>query len=446
MKMHMRRSRLFLMIVLIIFLLLPCAFIVLILEKKPAVTRTELIDSAIASHTRDFAKRSLNALLPQGKSRKIILTASEDDLNSLMSVMARGMSRLQGHVNIAGSGLYAEVTYRVMHNPVGDYVNLGIILSPSDTGLNIVKVKVGHIDVPGKMALVTMRFLLDMLLGNKNGTVILNSIESVDFQKDRVNFRLRRIPDLMQRKEKIVQRFKALQDILPHVADPETVRVYYTRLLELDNSVNAGKPVSLSYFMAPLFELAGQRSNFNDPAEENKAALLALAIHLGDSRFEKFIGTVRPLDIKSQRRRHGNVLLAGREDLRRHFVFSAAIKIITDSGITSAIGEFKELLDAARGGSGFSFADLTADIAGQRLAETATGQSAARKVQEILSAQADEALFFPRIHDLPEDISQSQFERIYVNVENPRYLSIVNMIMDRISGLPAYDVAGNKTP
>lgn len=438
MKMHMRRSRLFLMIVLIIFLLLPCVFIVLVLEKTPAVTRTELIDSAIASQARDFAKRSLKVLLTQHESRKIILTASADDLNSLMSVMARGMSRLQGRVNVTGSGLYAAVTYRVKHNPVGDYINLVIIISPSDAGLNIVKVKVGHIDVPGKIALVTMRFLLDMLLGNKNGTVTLNSIESVDFLKDTVHFRLRHIPDLMQRKDKIVQRFKALQDILPQVADPETVRVYYARLLELDTRVDAGKPVSLSYFMAPLFELAGQRSNFNDPAEENRAALLALAIHLGDRRFEKFIGPMQTPVMKSKRRRYGKVLLAGREDLRLHFVFSAAIKIITDSGITLAIGEFKELLDATRGGSGFSFADLAADIAGQRLAETATGQSDARKIQAILSTEHNEALFFPRINDLPEDIPQSQFERIYVNVESPQYLSIVNMIMDRISGLPAY--------
>jgi hypothetical protein len=443
MKTHMRRFRLFLIIVLIIFLLLPCALIVLTLEKTPAVARTELIDSAKAARARDFAKRSVKELIKQDGSRTLFISATEEDLNSLMAVMSRGMSRLQGRVNITRWGSYAAVTYRVPHNPVGDYINLGISIYPSDAGLYIAQVKIGHINIPGKMALVTMRFLLDILLGNKNGTVALDSVESVDFLRDTVNLRLRRIPDLMQREQKIVQRFKALRDILPHVADPEIVRIYYALLLQLDNSVNAGKSVSLSYFMAPLFELSRQRSNLYDPAEENKAALLALAIYIGDSRFEKFVGSVQTPIMKLHRRQYGNVLLAGREDLRLHFVISAGIKIITDSGITFAIGEFKELLDATRGGSGFSFVDLAADLAGKRLAETATGQSSARKIQAVLSAGANEDLFFPKIHDLPEDLSQSRFERIYVNVESPMYISLVNMINDRISGLPAYTVAEN---
>lgn len=446
--MHMRRFRLFLVIVLIIFLLLPCLLIVLTLEKTPAVASTEIIDSLKASRAREFARRSIKELIKQDASH-IFISASEDDLNSLMAVMARGMSRMQGRVNITGQRLHAALTYQVPHNLVGDYINFGISIHPSGDGSFSAQVKVRDINVPEKIALVTMRFLLDIFLGNKNGTVALNSVESVDVLRDTVNIRLRRIPDLMQRQAKIIQRFKALRDVLPHVADPETVRVYYARLLELDNNLDSGKSVSLSYFMTPLFELAGERSNVYTASEENKAALLALAIYVGDSRFEKIIGTVQTPKMKAHRQKHAKILLAGREDLRLHFVISAGIKIITDSGITFAIGELKELLDTTNGGSGFSFADLAADLAGKQLAESAIGQSNARTIQEVLSSKANEslaneALFFPKVNDLPEDIPQARFEQIYVNVESPKYISLLNDIKSRISGLPAYNLASNE--
>jgi hypothetical protein len=62
-----------------------------------------------------------------------------------------------------------------------------------------------------------------------------------------------------------------------------------------------------------------------------------------------------------------HIMLGGRQDLRLHFIVSLGIKVIADSGISFAAGEFKELLDALSGGSGFSFADLAADRAGPTL-------------------------------------------------------------------------------
>lgn len=46
-------------------------------------------------------------------------------------------------------------------------------------------------------------------------------------------------------------------------------------------------------------------------------------------------------------------MLANRQDLRLHFVFSAALKILASSGLSFSIGEFKELLDSQHGSSGF---------------------------------------------------------------------------------------------
>ncbi len=38
-------------------------------------------------------------------------------------------------------------------------------------------------------------------------------------------------------------------------------------------------------------------------------------------------------------------VLANRKDLSLHFIFSAAIKLLSEQGISVAVGEFKELMD-----------------------------------------------------------------------------------------------------
>jgi len=85
-------------------------------------------------------------------------------------------------------------------------------------------------------------------------------------------------------------------------------------------------------------------------AEENRATLLALAVFLGPDKFDTFIGA---LDGSTCRPARVYIGLANRNDLRLHFIFSAALQVTSNSGVSFSIGEFKELLDTERGGSGF---------------------------------------------------------------------------------------------
>jgi len=437
----MRLLRLLIFLALFMLIAVPAVLIYLTFEDAPAVNKTELIDTEKAVRATKFAGRTMKELLRRGNDAPVSIRASEEDLNSLMAVMARGMKSFSGDVKISQTKLDATVTVRLPRNPVGDFINLSFGIYPSESGLHLSPVTIGRIKISGRMALFITRFMLDLLLGNENGTVAMNSVQSVSFNQDAVIFKLRRIPDLMERKDKIVQRFKIFRDSMPlfSLSDTEKVRHYYAKLMSLDHGIKPGQRVSLAYIMGPLFELAKLRSVDSDPAEENKAALLALAMYFGDSRFEKLIGPVRTDDLRSGGSRHRNVLLGGREDLRLHFVISAGLKIVADSGLTDAVGEFKELSDARRGGSGFSFADLAADLAGTRLAEEATDASGgAERIQAIFTGRVAEDMFFPTVYDLPENIPQAEFERTYGSVEDPKYLHLVEVIKARISQLPAY--------
>jgi hypothetical protein len=221
--------------------------------------------------------------------------------------------------------------------------------------------------------------------------------------------------------------------------DSSLVSHYYGRLLEEGRNSQTGTAPSLAAYLGPLFRLARERSATGDPVRENRAALLALAIYLGDPRFDKLAGLELKPDLLGRSSYAQGVHLGGRQDLRLHFVISAGLKLLTDQGISTAIGEFKELLDAGRGGSGFSFVDLAADRAGIRFAETAADPGGgARRLQELLAGNPSEQLFFPPVADLPENMPKVEFEQRYGRVDSATYNGMVREIDRRIDRCPAY--------
>jgi hypothetical protein len=247
---------------------------------------------------------------------------------------------------------------------------------------------------------------------------------------------MRQIPDSKQHVQGLKERLKYIRDKMAIMGKPETVRVYYVKLMDLSENVPTDELVSLTRFIGPLFKFARDRGG--DPADENRAAILALAIYFGHWRVEQMIGHVRTDEMKLHRSQTKNVVLAGRVDLRLHFIISAALKIASERGITHAIGEFKELLDAGHGGSGFSFVDLAADRAGVRFAETAINSNTAGRIQELLGDNLHEDQFFPGIKGLPERLSKKVFERYFGNVKSDTYISLVRDIDTCIGQLPAY--------
>lgn len=80
----------------------------------------------------------------------------------------------------------------------------------------------------------------------------------------------------------------------------------------------------------------------------------------------------------------------GRKDWSRHFWVSAGLTVLSDGDRTMAVGLIKEIMDATPGGSGFSFADLAADRAGNLFALAAIrDEESARAMQQRFSRELD---------------------------------------------------------
>jgi len=105
--------------------------------------------------------------------------------------------------------------------------------------------------------------------------------------------------------------------------------------------------------------------------------------------------------------------------------------------LSNAIGLFKEV-DDSRGGSGFSFTDLGADKAGTMFGQRLTSTADARQLQERLAGPIEEEDLMPRVHDLPEGLSDTEFAKQFGDIHSPQYNQVLAEIEQRISELSLY--------
>lgn len=433
----MRLFRWFFLVILPIILIgLPVAAALTFLESTPAAVKQKGATTADASRARAMGRQAVDKMLNATEPSELIFT--QKDFNGLAALGTRAISRLSGTTTINRLGLDAAITFKVPQNPVGTYVNLQFGLNPSPTGLNVSHVSVGKLNISGDMAVTVMRTGLNLILGNDEGTNFFNAIRSTRFTNQKMTLAFEPVPDLKGRLKKMSQNLRDVRDRVALLGDPETIQIYYARLVEIDSNFAGLRNVSLANFTGPLFQTAKDRSGFGDPTVENQAAILAMVIYFGDARFEKLTGKVRTGVLKFHKPKTRGVLLAKRGDLLLHFIISAGLKIVSDSGIAAAIGEFKELLDSD-GGSGFSFVDLAADKTGVRFAEVATNdEQGAKNLQNILAGATTEATFFPDIKGLPEGMNEKTFNHLYGGVSGDKYKEMVQKIEHRIAEKPAY--------
>ncbi len=435
-QVSMRNFRCFKYVILFltIVIILPVSLFYFLIENTSCVSGTNLPGVQHAVKTRELTK-TLRALLRQDNI--FSFTVSEEEINSVFSFMHRGMNRLDGAVDVIPKRINVTASLKIPHTPFGEYINVRFAIFPSDQGLEIANVSVGKIVIPGSVALHAGRLFVDLILGKKTGSLAVDTVEAVSINAQKVTLKLRPMQDWKERITRVKKQIKSLRDSVALLGDPLLVRIYYEKLIEIDQNLPAKKPVSLASYIGPLFELAQKRTGL--PEEENQAAILALAMFLGHGIEESFIGPVRTPEMKKYKRSRRKVSLGSRTDLRLHFLVSAFLKILSDRGISHTVGEFKELMDSRKGGSGFSFIDLAADRAGVSFAEMATNRSGgARRTQKHLAREIQEKMFFPDITDLPEGLTQSEFERFYQNVESNEYRALVRAIDKCIARLPVY--------
>jgi len=169
--------------------------------------------------------------------------------------------------------------------------------------------------------------------------------------------------------------------------------------------------------------------------EQNRAAILALGIALGDEHISKYIGLHMDSRLIQQAilLREGTTLY-GRADWPRHYCLSAALAVLENPLVSDAGGLMKEQLDALTSGSGFSFRDFAADRAGVRFANAATNsEKDAKAMQDLIMSKFIVGNFLPEIDDLPENLTTEQFRNKYGSVGSNSYRQVITNIEERLN-------------
>jgi hypothetical protein len=347
----------------------------------------------------------------------------EAELNRLLNyaVELRQVSGIAAELTPGLATLTA--TLAVPRNPFGRYLNLTADVAEVPGGIRIQSLQLGSLPLPGALADGMAHLAHRWLRRDETYATLADAFSQVSFDENQATLDYRWHPELLTRLE------RKSAELLIAPEDQARMLAYAEQLDALLKRHPHGSTVPLVQVAAPLFSRA--HAVGSHAAEENRAALTALAAYLsGISLPRLLVGDSQSI------RRAPRVLLSlhGRRDFAEHFMISAALTVNGGSRLASAIGLIKEEEDANKG-SGFSFTDLAANRAGVRLGERATGEAAAHVQQQLAAARSDADLL-PDFRDLPEFMSQAEFDRRFGPVGSPRYQKVIDRIDARLAAHP----------
>jgi hypothetical protein len=401
-----------------------------LLEDEPLVQPTAPADFATVDAGKALVKR-IKIQVESADERGTALVISRRELDHLAQLGAHTFKWIDMAFDFDSGVIHAIASARLPGNPFGNYLNLEAQIGESAEGVGIDRVSVGPLGFSARWLLPLAARLVDIALPNKQASTLLASVQEIQIVGDTARITVFPPPDV---KAQLKQAVRTLQASRFPPGEEERVGHYYGLLVGMGGTPD-GSPRSLSAYLIPLMAEASQRSVYTDAVSENRAAIWALVIYFSNGAFETLVGKL----VSGQRplvRSPYGIVLANRQDLMAHFLYSAGITLATQQGIGIAAGEFKELLDSGNGGSGFSFADLAADRAGIDFVNAATASDeSARQLQRRIMASDGEADFFPDISGLTEGLSEEQFREQYGSVESERYRQQVERIDRRIAQL-----------
>jgi hypothetical protein len=359
------------------------------------------------------------------------VAVSQAQAQSLLGFMQRAIPKFNGTIDFAQTGgvLHMSILLEKWFTP--RYVNITLQLASSQQ-VDITHLSVGRLPLPGNAVLSLVSWGVNAYTDSQIATQAQAQIDTLTFSPRKAVLSVMPMHDFLTELKLVRERIDFGGD------NSQEIRIsYYLGFLMNVQSIPKTDTTSLSAYIRELMLEAQIQSQPETAHLENEAAILALAIYAGSSRFANFVGLAPPVgkDVL-----YGDFMpkLAKRTDLSQHFIFSAAIKLLSDQGVTVAIGEFKELMDRVVSGSGYSFVDLAADKAGVKFADYLADPDTAKAAQSRLAIASDEALFFPVIKDLPEGLKTDAFRQTFKTVDSPEYQAMIAEIKGRIAGLGLY--------
>lgn len=410
----------------ILIIIAMVAFMVMAMQNYPSVSKNTPLDPDEISQVKKLIQN--NDPTRFSKKQKRQLQINENDLNLLLRYLSdKTKDQIRAKTIILPSILYLQTSITLQNSPFGEFLNIAAELEQVDQTLKIKSMNIGEISMPAFIA----NALVDFIHAHLQDTYMeyqaaIQSVDNFQLQQHVMTINYHWQPELAsQIKNQLSSRIITKEQ-------KEIFLAYHQQLAIVVNNISETKP-SLTLLLNEMFQFAKQRSLLSDPIMENRAMLITLGAYMLNKNIPELIGMTSSKNIQRK-----NFYLLNRNDLSKHLIISSALTAMADSAFAHAIGLDKELSDSD-GGSGFSFADLTADRAGVTLATTAlSSENNARVMQLRLASVSLESDYMPDINQMPEGIQKLDFKLAYRNTESLEYKLIITEIDRRIANCSIY--------
>lgn len=413
-------------VTLLVLVALVLLVLFIVFETKPLVAVNSATQVEDAQSVTQLLS-DLNHVIKRDRAyHELILTTGQ--VNSLLGFLQRAHQPFAGAFYTEGDAGRLMLTYQLKLFGLQRYVNFNMSLSPGER-VQISDVSLGKLPLHGQSLIKLARWGVNIYTQSAVADIAYNTVQDVTYVDQEVRLVLAPTLPLLTELKLVQSRFSVEK---PELLDVKIAH-YLTFLLD-NHAVIATPDNSLAPYIREVFLEAQIQSESSDPIIENKAATLAIAIFFGNTRFGRFFNIPNISIYRVGQNKQ--VTLNGRRDLALHFLYSASIELISERSVSVAVGEFKELMDRAEQGSGYSFVDLAADKAGIAFAVTATHFKTASNFQSLLAQKADESLYLPALDDLPEGLKIDAFNARFESVDSPEYQAKFELIERRISALP----------
>ena len=332
--------------------------------------------------------------------------------------------------------LQSEVSIEILSDWIPLYLNINSEFVQVENRLQLEKVTVGKLQIPDRLVGIGLARLRNNLTRAtpvfEDINQLIANVEKIDISSSQMQVQIYWDPELIGKISDDAQQL--------FITDDDRIRIieYYESINAIATTIPTDiRAISLNALLVPLFMEAQERSdNGNDPIDENRSLLQALAIYVSNEDLSQLVGETMAAEVP--RAKFIEVRLQRRQDLAQHVSSIAAISALAGAELAKFLSTTKEAYDA-RYRSGFSFSDLTANTVGVTLAKYLTANSAsAIEMQRRLSKILIESDYMPEVGNNRDGISETDFNAIYIDRNSTEYNQRLEEIQSLIDARPLF--------
>lgn len=415
--------RWFPILVLLLVVAIPVAaavFVYACTEPTAAISGDAILSSASVERAKRLLREHDPRKLRSGETRTVRM--DEEELNLVLNHLVKRIGDGGAALAIEEGNLSVIATLDVSRVLPKRYLNIDFEVDEKDGKPGVRHLRFGPVSIPRGAVNALISFGAEHVYRASGVHDAAELIRGIELEP-------RRLAVTYEWKAGIVE---AVRERFVSAADRERLHDYYAALAGAVE--RQGDRLTLASLLEAMLRHAGERSRNADPVAENGAAIITLAAYVNGKSLSALAPEAQTWAEPPRRR----LKLGGRRDFAQHFMTSAALAVTGGSAVANAIGLFKEI-DDADGGSGFSFRDLAADMAGTEFGNRAVaGREAALAIQSHAARGLSDRQLMPPVDGLRESLTDAVFNAEFGGVGSEKYNAVVRDIEQRVAALPLY--------